>query len=141
MGWNVPDDWGRYYSKCGYCGSQVHASEGGCGCLEDCEQCEGCKGGMNNRFFRGSENRAADEGWHHIDELTEIDGKYYCGGCSTCECCSLGEHGDEDEVAKLRFNEDMGGLLCPECWEDDHYCEAQGPLLDHMAKKVSEPSS
>lgn len=30
-GWNVPDDWDRYYSTCSRCGTRVHASEGGCG--------------------------------------------------------------------------------------------------------------
>ena len=32
MAWNVPDDWGCYYRKCGYCGSRYHLSEGGCEC-------------------------------------------------------------------------------------------------------------
>tara|TARA_Y100000287_G_C14187611_1_gene338442 strand:- start:93 stop:425 length:333 start_codon:yes stop_codon:yes gene_type:complete len=30
--YNVPDDWGNYYSNCEYCGTRVHASEGGCDC-------------------------------------------------------------------------------------------------------------
>lgn len=36
---NVPDDWGNYYRECGRCGSTYHASEGGCGCLDDSVQC------------------------------------------------------------------------------------------------------
>jgi len=40
MGWNVPDDWGSYYYNCDCCGSRYHASEGGCGCMDDLEcQC------------------------------------------------------------------------------------------------------
>lgn len=40
MGWNVPDDWGSYYNRCSRCGSKYHASEGGCGCMDDLEcQC------------------------------------------------------------------------------------------------------
>ncbi len=30
--YNVPDDWGSYYSNCEYCKTRVHASEGGCEC-------------------------------------------------------------------------------------------------------------
>jgi len=41
MGWgNVPDDWGCYFTKCSRCGTRYHASEGGCGCLEDLEPCQ-----------------------------------------------------------------------------------------------------
>ena len=31
---NVPDDWGCYYTNCGYCGTRYHMSEGGCDCDE-----------------------------------------------------------------------------------------------------------
>jgi hypothetical protein len=49
MAWNVPDDWGCYYRKCGDCGATYHLSEGGCGCYDeggendpwaDYEECE-----------------------------------------------------------------------------------------------------
>jgi len=40
MGWDVPDDWGSYYNNCSRCEAQYHASEGGCGCMDDLEcQC------------------------------------------------------------------------------------------------------
>lgn len=32
MGWNVPDDWGYYYTKCDSCGNTYHESEGSCDC-------------------------------------------------------------------------------------------------------------
>lgn len=35
MGWNVPDDWGMYYTRCSECGSRYHMSEGGCGCWQE----------------------------------------------------------------------------------------------------------
>lgn len=34
---NVPDNWGMYYQKCWRCGGRYHASEGGCGCLDNLE--------------------------------------------------------------------------------------------------------
>jgi hypothetical protein len=40
MGWNVPDDWGSYYRRCDRCGSKYHASEGGCGCMDDVGECQ-----------------------------------------------------------------------------------------------------
>jgi hypothetical protein len=45
MGWgNVPDDWGCYFSRCPRCGTRVHASEGGCSCIdyyfENLEPCQ-----------------------------------------------------------------------------------------------------
>lgn len=139
MGWNVPDDWGSYYSKCSYCGSRVHASEGGCGCLDDAEKCHTCSNERRPRW--AYDNEAQREGYFHIDDLHEIDGKYFCEEHAVCGCCSLGEGGDEDDIAKLKWHEDADDLSCSTCWEEEHYCEAQGPLLDHMAKKVSEPGS
>ena len=133
MGWNAPDDWGSYYSKCSYCGSRVHASEGGCDCLEDAGQCEGCKGG---RFFRGSDNLAADEGWHPLDELTEIGGKYFCEEHIECGCCE--SKPDDDDAVTLAWSGDADMLLCPKCVDEDHYCAKDGPLLDHMAKATAD---
>lgn len=132
---NVPDDWGMYYSKCGYCGSRYHASEGGCGCLEDAEQCVVCRSSVHNRY--GS--LAEQEGWHPIDDLHEIGGSYFCEEHAVCLCCEAGEGGNEEEIAKLKLVEDTDDeLVCPTCEPEDHWCEAQGPLLDHMAAKVSE---
>ena len=123
---NVPDDWGSYYYKCEYCGSRYHASEGGCGCLEDAGQCAGCQ----NRYHYGM-SRAEAEGWHPLDELTEVDGRLYCEEHLACECC-------EEETEGLGWCEEAEMLLCPRCTDADHWCPAQGPLLDHIASKVSD---
>lgn len=48
--YNVPDDWGNYYSNCEYCNTRVHASEGGCDCA-----------GWTNR------NRLSSCGYHYDD--------------------------------------------------------------------------
>jgi len=37
---NVPDDWDCYWRTCDRCGSRYHASEGGCGCIEEEEERE-----------------------------------------------------------------------------------------------------
>lgn len=37
MGWNEPDDWNSYYSRCTRCGARIHAS--GCDRCA-CEHCE-----------------------------------------------------------------------------------------------------
>jgi len=129
MSWNVPDDWGSYYSNCSYCGSKVHASEGGCDCLEDAGQCEGCKGG---RFFRGSDNLAADEGWHPLDELSELGGKLFCKEHFVCECCDTNPA--QDGETELKLDGDGDTLVCPKCTDEDHYCAKCGPLLDYIAK-------
>ena len=34
MAWDVPDDWGCYYTNCGSCGTRYHMSEGGCDCYK-----------------------------------------------------------------------------------------------------------
>ena len=36
---NVPDDWGSYYRRCDLCGRRYHASEGGCDCTDDLDDC------------------------------------------------------------------------------------------------------
>jgi len=41
MGWDTPDDWNRYYTRCPRCNTRYHASEGGCGCTEDLDLCAG----------------------------------------------------------------------------------------------------
>jgi hypothetical protein len=69
VGWNVPDDWGSYYSNCDLCGSRVHASEGGCYCTEDHTECVGCADGTL-------------EGFYPDDQIVVVDGASYCKGCS-----------------------------------------------------------
>ena len=34
MSFNVPDDWGQYFTICEHCGQRYHLSERGCGCEE-----------------------------------------------------------------------------------------------------------
>lgn len=64
MGWDLPDDWGSYYSNCELCGSRVHASEGGCGCTDDKTECATC-----DTYF--------DD-----DEIVTVDGSSYCESCA-----------------------------------------------------------
>lgn len=40
MGWDLPDDWGCFYTTCLICGRRYHKSEGNCGCLDDLEPCQ-----------------------------------------------------------------------------------------------------
>lgn len=135
MGWNTPDDWGMYYSNCGYCGSRVHASEGGCGCTEEAEKCEGCGGGPRWRY----DTRAEQEGLHRIEDLTEVDGKYFCEEHLLCGCCDEGPDIGDEESHTLKWSSEVDELLCPTCnVEDDHYCAKDGPLLEHLAKKTGQ---
>lgn len=131
MGWNVPDDWGMYYSKCEYCGKKYHASEGGCYCLDDHVQCHYCQNGRSLGY-----NAYEAGGWVHSDDAVEIDGKHFHLKCAECECCALGEGSNEADIAKLKWVEDADQLLCPDCVDEDHYCDAKGPLLDHLSQKV-----
>ena len=135
MGWNTPDDWSSYSSKCEYCGRRTHASEGGCDCLDEAEKCHGCSN-YGRRSY--ADSRAEAEGYHRRDDLHEISGYYFCESHAACECCALGEGGDEEGIATLSFSEDLGSLVCPTCRVEDHYCSASGPLLDHIADRVSE---
>lgn len=121
MGWNVPDDWGSYYYNCSLCGSRCHASEGGCGCTEEKELCHGQNCGDSSSL----------DSYHDYEEVTKLgDGKNYCPDCLICECCDSNE--------SVTYNEEHGLLLCPQCVDEDHWCPAQGPLLDHVAKTVSD---
>lgn len=61
---NVPDDWGMYYTTCEFCGSRYHASEGGCGCCDECEICGEI---------------------HSLDELE--DNGMVCNECLACDHC------------------------------------------------------
>ena len=46
MAYNTPDDWGNYYTWCFRCSRRYHASEGGCGCYEQClEELGSCQCG------------------------------------------------------------------------------------------------
>jgi len=121
-------DWGNYYNRCSYCNKRYHASEGGCGCLDDHEKCYDCR---TSRFFRGSGNQYAEEGWHHISALTEIGDKYFCEEHRVCGCCEA-----EKDDGDLTWDSGADMLLCAKCSDDDHYCEKDGPLLDYLAKKA-----
>lgn len=95
MGWNVPDDWGNYYYKCSHCGSRYHASEGGCGCLDDHVACAG-----SSRF---------ESCYVRDDEAIEWNGQTFCAEHLVCDGC-----GEQDG--------DQGEHLTP--LEGDRYCRA-----------------
>lgn len=59
--YNVPDDWGSYYSRCFNCGERYHASEG-CSCIA----CEGCGN------------------YYHEDSYTV---EWICDNCLACDHC------------------------------------------------------
>ncbi len=69
MGWDLPDDWGSYYSNCELCGSRVHASEGGCCCTDDKTECTTCADGTLDSYY--------DD-----DEIVTVDGSPYCKSCA-----------------------------------------------------------
>lgn len=119
MGWNVPDDWGSYYYNCNLCGSRYHASEGGCGCTEDMERCVGSN----------CEGLDGLEGYYPAEDVTEINGKHYCDDCLYCECC--------EESEGVSYSDEHGLLLCKRCEPEEHWCPAQGPLLDHLTNVVT----
>jgi len=129
----MPSDWGNYYNRCNYCGGRYHGSEGGCGCLDDHEKCAACESGP--RSFSYHDNQAEAEGWHHVDDLTMVGDRYFCANHLTCACCE-----STDSVEALTWSEDASGLVCPKCVTDDHWCEAQGPLLDHVARQIDQPA-
>jgi len=97
---NVPDDWGMYYSKCSYCRSTVHASEGGCGCMDDYLPCDGA--GRNRECYV------------HFDSVIEIGGKNYCDEHACCDAC--GERHEDVEWIKAMPE---GDIYCDQCWGDD----------------------
>ena len=115
MGWNLPDDWGNYYSNCSLCGSRYHASEGGCCCTEDKLLCVGTACNDSNDL----------DSYH--EETVTVSGKEFCEHCLKCDCC------DEDDREPLVYEDDADLLLCPRCLPEDHWCPAKGPLLDHLA--------
>lgn len=86
---NVPDDWNSYYHKCTHCGNRYHASEYGCGCLDDKSKCRAC----------GE--------WTENDDL---DDENECPNCVENRCCS------ECETQKaISFYEDCDEWLCKPC--------------------------
>ena len=97
MGWNVPDDWGSYYTNCGLCGTKYHESEGGCCCTEDKTVCNGANCNDENDL----------DSYH--EDVTEAGGRNYCEDCIECGFCGA----DEDVV--LAFSEEADELLCPGC--------------------------
>jgi len=117
MGWNVPDDWGSYYSRCSLCGTRYHASEGGCGCTEDKEFCVG----------PGCNDRNSLDSYHDHQKVTDFGGgRFYCDDCIGCECCEDGKD--------VSWDAEAGLLLCKRCEPEDHWCPSQGPLLEHLEK-------
>jgi len=60
--YNVPDDWGSYYTNCMYCSRKFHASEG-CDCRDDMTECDHC----------GE--------WHDDDRLTTVGKEKLCRDC------------------------------------------------------------
>jgi len=112
--YNVPDDWGMYYSNCSFCGGRYHESEGGCGCHDYCEMC--------------GEAAAMDE----LEENGMV-----CNGCLSCDHC--GETTDDNHrffVIDLEEDFDLENppmkkissiplmeapeceVLCPKCLEE-----------------------
>ena len=98
MGWNLPDDWGMYYNKCGYCKSTYHASEGGCGCLEDHVECAG-----QDRY---------EECFVHEEFAIKIGDKHYCEEHARCDACGE-KHEDVEWIKPYE-----GDVYCDACWEE-----------------------
>jgi hypothetical protein len=100
----MPSDWNSWYTSCGRCGSRYHASEGGCGCLDDHYECAGV-----GRYA---------ECYVHCDEAIEWEGDHYCAEHLNCEGCGK----PEDQGADLVLFE--GDRYCTECMaEDPEYFE------------------
>lgn len=121
MGWNTPDDWGGYYTRCPLCGTRYHASEGGCRCLEDHEQCNACLK-RDNRSDRPG-------GYHHISTLKLYGTIYFCKEHLTCLCCDRAEK-------EIQIHPDEGDLVCSKCWNQDHNCPKDYTVLDQINEAV-----
>ncbi|MGE3483485.1 MAG: hypothetical protein AB7L09_02015 [Nitrospira sp.] len=119
-----------YYTECQYCGGEYDPYQGGCTCLADYAQCYSCKqdGGCSCHSTPFDA-----EGWHRKDDLITIGGRKVCNAHKECECC-----GARDGDVKLGWIAGADGLLCEPCQDEDHWCSSQGPLLDHMAKRVDQ---
>lgn len=96
-GWNVPDDWGCYYNKCLRCGSRYHASEGGCGCLDDHVECAGSP-------------RMGDTCYVHVDEVIEWNGQDWCVDHLVCDGCGEPDGDKGEHLTALE-----GDLYCRTC--------------------------
>ena len=103
--YNVPDDWGCYFTTCSTCGTRYHESEGGCG---NCDKCELC----------GE--------WFSLEELEENG--MICDGCLTCGTCgeptednhlyfiiAEDEDFDPDNLPTLKNGKLQHEMLCPDC--------------------------
>ena len=121
--------------RCSYCESVVSPTELRCDCTEGYAVCVACE--QDNDLPLHCYNFPARAHGHYPpEEITEVDGRTYCYDHAACGCCGLGEDGDEGGRSVLKDNPLRGYLTCPACWEEDHYCEEQGPLLDYLSKKV-----
>ena len=58
--YNVPDDWGCYYTSCSHCGTRYHMSEGGC----DCPQ--GYIANSNRPWLQDSDYEWSDGCWEKL---------------------------------------------------------------------------
>ena len=99
---NVPDDWGNYYSNCSRCNSRVHASEGGCQCWEeyphDCYRCE-------EWIREGDEKlvpRSSGEG-----ELV------FCTDCAESHCEA--EESDDCSATEIEWDQEAELWSCGAC--------------------------
>jgi len=94
---NVPDDWGCYYRKCGYCGQTYHESEGGCYCLEygDCT----CCGGETDNLV--------------VEPSYDNDPIFVCDSCFYCEYC--GEYFGKDQLATTKLDIE----ICEDCYKTE----------------------
>ena len=86
MSFNVPDDWGMYYSKCHQCGGTNHAS-GSEECR--CRQCAFCEEVLPPRDMRTEEvcERCVDSyvwAWDPTDWEQQIDELYQIFEAGDC---------------------------------------------------------
>lgn len=95
---NVPDDWGSYYTKCEHCGSRYHLSEGGCGCGDDLVLCA------------GSTARGACYAMASV--MVTFAGRDYCKTHLACDGC-----GEQPSVDQLTPQD--GDIYCPACMAEE----------------------
>lgn len=103
MGWNVPDDWGNYYSTCSDCGYRAHGSEGyWCPCAERCSECgedhSDCECPEGQCGYCGEPCHVKDDGDAICDEC-----QHYCEVC-----------GSEERFAHSLVREN-GDVVCDPC--------------------------
>lgn len=111
---NMPSDWNSWYSKCGRCGSRYHDSEGGCGCLDDYQE---CAAHGSSQFVKGYGKRpgrmvSIDCYVHVDDELVEVGDQSFCQDHALCEAC--GEHNDTSPLVDYE-----GSAYCAQCASEE----------------------